>query len=95
MGKEKYVVITPARNEEKYITCTLESMIGQSILPLQWVIVNDGSSDNTGAILDKAAKSFPWITIVHRSDRGKRIAGKGVIEAFYDGYKELKFNDWN
>ena len=45
-----YVIITPARNEEQFIEKTIQSMIRQSVLPIKWVIVNDGSTDRTGEI---------------------------------------------
>ena len=42
-----YVLITPARNEETFIETTIQSVIKQTILPVKWVIVNDGSTDAT------------------------------------------------
>ena len=83
----KYVVITPVRDEEKHIEATIEAVAGQTIRPAEWVIVDDGSSDRTGDIIDQYAAKFPWISVVHRSNRGFRKSGGGVVEAFYDGYK--------
>ena len=62
--------------------------------PTEWVLVNDGSSDRTGDIIDRYAAKFPWISVVHRSNRGFRKSGGGVIEAFYEGYNALHCNDW-
>lgn len=90
-----YVLITPVRNEEKYIERTIKSVISQTVTPVEWVIVNDGSSDNTRNIIDKYAERHPWIHTIHRGDRGFRKAGGGVIEAFYDGYHSLKSANWN
>src|SRR6266478_7121974 len=42
-----YVLITPARNEAKFIELTIQSVIRQTILPVKWVIVSDGSTDGT------------------------------------------------
>jgi glycosyltransferase involved in cell wall biosynthesis len=92
--KTLYVVITPVRDEESYLPLTIESMARQTILPQTWVIVNDGSKDRTGAIIDEAAKQYSWICAVHRRDRGFRKWGGGIIEAFYDGYHALDFNGW-
>lgn len=89
-----YVVITPVRNEGKYIGLTINSMIHQTILPREWVIVDDGSTDATPNIIDQAANQYSWIKAVHRPDRGFRKSGEGVIEAFNDGYKSLTFLDW-
>ena len=90
----RYVVVTPVRDEEKYLPCTIESMTRQTVLPLQWVIVNDGSKDKTPQIIDEAARQYSWIRAVHRDDRGYRKWGAGIIEAFYDGYHALDFTDW-
>ncbi|MFQ5769550.1 MAG: glycosyltransferase [bacterium] len=94
MTKKGYVVITAARDEEKYIEKTIKCVISQTILPIEWVIVNDGSYDNTGNIIDTYANKYAWIKALHRDNRGYRKAGGGVIEAFYDGYQSLACNDW-
>lgn len=85
----RYVVITPVRNEATFIEKTLCSMVRQTVRPDLWVIVNDGSSDGTEAIVGQWAKVYPWIQLVNREDRGVRQRGKGVIEAFYAGYRTL------
>ena len=43
----KYVLITPARNEDEYIGKTIEAVIAQTIKPEKWVIISDGSTDKT------------------------------------------------
>lgn len=91
----KYIIITPVRDEEKYLEYTLKSVFDQTIKPLEWVIINDGSTDNTGKIIDEFARRYPWIHPVHRENRGFRQAGGGVIEAFYDGYRALITNKWD
>jgi biofilm PGA synthesis N-glycosyltransferase PgaC len=92
---KKYVIITPARDEEANIQKTILAVVGQSVLPAQWIVVNDGSRDSTPAIIDRAAELYPWITPVHRSDRGFRQAGGGVIATFYDGYSAMNVPDWD
>lgn len=89
-----YVVVTPVRDEEAYLPKTIESMVAQTILPRQWVIVNDGSTDSTGQLIDDAARQYPWVRGVHRADRGSRKWGAGIIEAFYDGYHALGATNW-
>lgn len=90
-----YVIITPIRDEEAFIEKTIKSIISQTIQPLQWIIVNDGSTDRTGQIIDQYAAQYPWIHPVHRVNRGFRSAGGGVIEAFYTGYHALKVEGWH
>jgi len=90
----QYVVITPVRDEEEFIADTLECVIRQTMAPAEWVIVDDGSSDGTPAILDRYASQYPWIHVIHRLNRGFRKSGGGVMEAFYDGYKAIRCTDW-
>jgi biofilm PGA synthesis N-glycosyltransferase PgaC len=90
----RYVVVTPVRDEEAYLPLTIESMANQTVLPQRWVIVDDGSKDGTGKIIDDATRKYPWIRGVHRQDRGFRKWGGGIIEAFYDGYAVLDCDDW-
>ena len=90
----KYIVITPARDEEEFIEKTILAVANQTIKPAQWIIVNDGSSDRTGEIVDDLTRIYPWITTRHRSNRGHREAGGGVIHTFYDGYALIKPTEW-
>ncbi|MHC1764106.1 MAG: glycosyltransferase family 2 protein [Verrucomicrobiia bacterium] len=80
-----YVVVSPTRDEENHLPKTIASLAGQTVKPKWWVIVDDGSKDQTGAIADDAAAQHPWIRVIHRQDRGFRQAGGGVIDAFYAG----------
>jgi poly-beta-1,6-N-acetyl-D-glucosamine synthase len=91
----RYVVITPVRDEEEHLQSTIESMIRQTVLPTEWVIVDDGSKDGTGKIIDEYASRYSWIKAVHRTDRGFRKAGGGVVDAFNDGYRALASSDWD
>ena len=89
-----YVVVTPVRNEEKFFPRTIESLVTQTIPPAAWIIVDDGSTDQTASIADNASSRRAWIRVVHRSDRGFRHAGAGVIEAFYDGLDQVDDGAW-
>jgi glycosyltransferase involved in cell wall biosynthesis len=89
-----YVVVTPVRDEEAYLPLTIASMASQTILPREWVIVDDGSRDATAKIAADACARYPWIKLVQRSDRGYRKWGAGIIEAFYSGFDQLSCQDW-
>lgn len=89
-----YVVISPVRNEAEYLESTITSVVEQSVSPQRWVIVDDGSSDATGTIADQWAARVPWISAVHRPDRGHRAAGSGVIEAFNEGLHLVEHEPW-
>lgn len=91
----RYVIISPVRDEEKFIEGTIRCVAAQSIRPSEWIIVDDGSTDRTGDIIDRYASEYPWICAVHRANRGFRKSGAGVIEAFNDGLNRLRCNDWD
>lgn len=85
----RYLLISPCRNEAAYMRRTLDSVIAQSIRPAKWVIVDDGSADETPQVLTEYARQHDWIKIITRHDRGQRSVGPGVIEAFYAGYEAV------
>lgn len=89
-----YVLISPCRDEADYMRQTLDSVIAQSLSPARWVIVDDGSTDETPQILAEYAKQHDWIEIVTRSNRGRRAVGPGVIDAFYAGLDAVNLDDF-
>lgn len=89
----RYGLITPCRNEARYVRTTLETTCAQSIPPALWIIVDDGSTDDTPEILAEYEARYPFIHVVRRRDRGKRAVGPGVIEAFYDGIKRIDLDE--
>ena len=60
----KYVLITPARNEEEFIEKTIQSVVRQTVLPLKWFIVSDGSTDKTDTIIKHYLKENQWIELI-------------------------------
>ncbi len=89
-----YLVISPCRNEADYMRKTLESMAAQTVRPARWVIVDDGSTDETPSILAAFAEQHDWVTIVQKPDRGFRAVGPGVIEAFYFGLETVDMDEF-
>lgn len=89
LPKNRIVIISPVRNEGNFLPGILNSMIDQTIQPIEWIIVDDGSSDETFAIASEAAKLYDWIHVIQRVDRGFRAVGPGVVEAFYYGYQHI------
>lgn len=91
----RYCLISPVRNEAKFMRRTLESVVHQSVTPKKWIIVDDGSTDDTASILSDYASKFSYIQIICRQDRGFRKVGAGVIEAFNDGYANIEPDDYD
>lgn len=84
-----YAIVTPARNEAQYIELTIRSMIVQSRPPLKWVIVSDGSTDQTDEIVRKYLGDYEWIELLRMPERKERhFAGK--VDAFNAGYERVK-----
>ncbi|WP_159447489.1 glycosyltransferase family 2 protein [Moheibacter sediminis] len=89
----KYCIIIPTRNEEKFIGQTLQSIVGQSFLPSEVIIVNDNSTDKTAEIVNEFSLKFPFMKIIHSGNQeNKHEPGSKIIEAFYKGFDELKSN---
>jgi biofilm PGA synthesis N-glycosyltransferase PgaC len=85
----KYVLITPAHNEETFITKTLDSMVAQTDPPERWIIVDDGSDDRTAEIVARYAERHPWIELVRRPRaRDRSFAGK--VHAFNAGLERVR-----
>jgi poly-beta-1,6-N-acetyl-D-glucosamine synthase len=91
----RYLVISPCRDEAEFVQRTIDSVAAQTQLPTTWLIVDDGSKDETPKILEAAAARHPFIRVVRREDRGKRLVGPGVIDAFYFGLSQVRIDDYD
>jgi len=84
-----YVLITPARNEAQFIEQTIRAVVAQTVRPLRWVIVSDGSTDGTDDIVQRYAADHPWMELVQLPERRERhFAGK--VHAFNAGHARLE-----
>lgn len=100
---KRYIVITPARDEAAFLERTIRSMVAQDHRPECWVIVNDGSTDRTGEIIDRWSTRISWIRPLHLeseqadsdANRGERALRAKEIEAFYRGYSTIQEQDWD
>ncbi|WP_294990116.1 glycosyltransferase family A protein [Sulfuritalea sp.] len=91
---KNYLLVSPCRNEADYMRQTLDSVVAQSALPAKWVIVDDGSTDDTPRILEEYSARYSWISVVTRLDRGHRAVGPGVIDAFYAGLETVDIDQF-
>jgi biofilm PGA synthesis N-glycosyltransferase PgaC len=94
-ASRRYLLISPCRDEAQYLRRTLDSVAAQSVPPALWVVVDDGSSDETPAILEDYARRLPYLRVLRRTDRGGRRVGPGVIEAFYAGLETVDMDDFD
>lgn len=91
----RLLIVSPVRDEAAYLQNTIDSVVSQTVRPTAWVIVDDGSKDETAQIAQRAADEHHWIRVHRRSDRGVRIVGGGVIEAFNEGVRLFRLEDFD
>src|SRR5229473_3444478 len=88
-GHIRYVLITPARNEERFVEKTIQSVTSQTFLPSKWVIVNDGSTDSTASIVGRYLAQYDWMELVNLpAHRDRSFAAK--VHAFNAGFERVK-----
>jgi glycosyltransferase involved in cell wall biosynthesis len=88
-----YVLITPARNEEKLIEKVIQSVTSQTVPPTKWVIVNDGSTDATASIVSRYLGKYEWMELLNLSPhRDRSFAAK--VHAFNAGFERVKDQDY-
>jgi poly-beta-1,6-N-acetyl-D-glucosamine synthase len=85
---EAYVLVTAARDEKDFIELTLKSVVAQTVTPLTWVIVSDGSVDGTDELVSSYAKKYPFIRFVRIDERSERNTA-AKVKAIYEGIKAL------
>jgi len=89
-----YLLVTPARNEERFIEGTIESVVAQIVAPQKWVIVSDGSTDRTDDIIRKHAAQHSWIKFIRRPEHMERhFAAK--VRCFNFGYDAVCANNYD
>ncbi|MEL7422579.1 MAG: glycosyltransferase family A protein [Bacteroidota bacterium] len=90
-----YVIVIPAYNEAEFLPRTIEAIIEQALKPTQLIVVNDGSTDDTGTIIDNFSQHHPWITPVHSYEDKGYSGGAKIIQAFYRGYNAIIATDYD
>ena len=94
-----FIIITPAKNEEKSIAYTLKSVVHQTLLPKVWIIINDASEDKTTTIIRNVIAEYPWIKlydypILPENDYSSRVVsifnyGLSLVKDDYDFIMKL------
>ena len=81
----QYLLITPAKNEEAFLELTIRSVVDQTVRPVRWLVVSDGSTDSTNEIVSRAAQQHDWIELFRMPERTTRDFG-GKAHCFNTGY---------
>src|SRR5215831_1008328 len=88
-----YALITPARNEAQFIERAIRSVVSQTVRPVKWIIVSDGSTDGMDDIVRKYTTEHPWIELIRMPERSERhFAGK--VRAFNAAYAKISDLDY-
>lgn len=92
----RYVLITAARNEEKYIENTIKTIIAQTVLPVKWVIVSDGSTDRTDEIVLQYSANYNFITLVRKTANiNGQVDFTSKVNAIKMGHEKLHGIDYD
>ena len=94
---KNYILVTSCKNEEKNISYLIDSIASQTITPILWVVIDDGSTDNTSQIISNASVKYDWIHHI-KSDSNKRDLGLHLSTVLNEGFKHAisycKENDY-
>lgn len=95
VNKFTYSIILPVHNEEKFIGNALESIVNQSLLPNEVILVNDNSTDHSENIIRGFMRNFPFIKMVNSENNStEHLPGSKIVGAFYKGFEQLE-KDWD
>jgi len=94
MVHNSYLIITPAHNESAYINHTIQSVIDQTVKPLKWIIVDDGSTDNTAEIIKNSALERDWLEYYYRHKPENQAYFSSSVHAIMEGYQRIKHLDF-
>jgi biofilm PGA synthesis N-glycosyltransferase PgaC len=94
MLSPRYLIITPVKDEERYIVQTIESVLGQTLRPYRWVIVDDDSKDRTVALIKPFCERHPWIQLIRIRRGPERRTGFTEASAFKFGYEAVRDLDF-
>lgn len=96
MDKNNYVLITAARNEEKYIENTIKTIIEQTVLPVKWIIVSDGSTDRTDEIVMQYSARYNFIHLGRKTaNMTGQVDFSSKVNAIKMGYEKLQDIDYS
>ncbi len=90
----EYLIISSVRNEEDLVEQTIQAVLKQTKRPVEWIIVNDGSTDKTAEIVKKYTDQHKWIKLVSIEDRGYYYPGTGVVNVVKKGLENITQNGW-
>jgi biofilm PGA synthesis N-glycosyltransferase PgaC len=95
LRNNRYVIISPVRDEEEHIVHTIRTVIQQSVLPTKWIVVDDGSRDRTPSIVKGYVAQYPWILLTSAEQRLGSTPASRIISAFNCGCRLIDTSDYD
>jgi poly-beta-1,6-N-acetyl-D-glucosamine synthase len=95
MREPKLLVVTPAKNEADFIDITIASLLRQTLLPARWLIVDDGSTDDTPQIVERATRGKNWVTLIQKPGCAQRRVGLATVDAVKLALAQVDFQDYD
>ena len=89
MALPRYAVISPVRDEAAHFARCARSMVAQHHRPARWIVVDDGSTDETREIAERFAGEHDWIRVIAMPPRARRARGAPIVRAFEAGRRAL------
>src|SRR5579872_5505263 len=90
-----YIIISPVKDEERYVEATLKSVTAQTVKPSQWIIVDDGSVDGTPELIERYRQQNSWIKVMNTNRDAARRPGRAEIVAFLRAYRTIENQDFD
>tara|TARA_B100000579_G_C22800316_1_gene839411 strand:- start:513 stop:1358 length:846 start_codon:yes stop_codon:yes gene_type:complete len=85
----QYSIITPVKNEEKYIASTIQSVLEQSVIPDRWIIIDDHSTDQTKEIISEYMSNNNFIELIFAPEINIQEISARIAHLFNLGYASL------
>jgi biofilm PGA synthesis N-glycosyltransferase PgaC len=85
-----YALVTPARDEAENLPRVAACVAAQTIAPCEWVIVENGSTDETLGIAERLAEEHDWIRVISIPESAERVRGGAIVRALIAGVEALE-----
>ena len=85
MFSKNYLLITPCKNEGKNLPHVIDSVANQTILPVVWIIIDDGSTDDTSKVLQEYGSCYKWIRVLRLEEQPHDL-GLHLAEVMIKGF---------
>jgi biofilm PGA synthesis N-glycosyltransferase PgaC len=89
-GRRTYAVVTPARNEARNLLRLAACLDRQTLPAARWIIVDNGSTDDTMAVARSLGETRPWLSVTEVAGLGNSVRGGPVTRAFHAGYAAIE-----